>query len=64
MTPSLTAAQAQWVDKTLKSLSLEGAVGQLLCISQFNDSVEYWQGLMGKVPIGAARARSPARAPR
>ena len=55
---SLTAAQTQWVDNTLNSLSLEEAIGQLLCISQFNDSKAYWLPLMEKVPFGAARPRS------
>ena len=58
MLQSLTPRQAQWVDNTLSSLSLEEAVGQLLCISQFNDSRAYWLPLMEKVPFGAARGRS------
>lgn len=58
MISPLTAPQAQWVDKTLNSLSLEEAVGQLICISQYNDSREYWLPLQEKVPFGAARARS------
>ncbi|MAU09414.1 MAG: hypothetical protein CL607_06310 [Anaerolineaceae bacterium] len=58
MLQALTTQQSQWVDKTLSGLSLEEAVGQLLCISQFNDSMDYWLPLMEKVPFGAARARS------
>lgn len=58
MLQPLTAKQAQWVDRTLANLSLEQAVGQLLCISQFNDSRDYWFSLMERVPFGAARARS------
>ena len=58
MLQALTIQQSQWVDKTLSGLSLEEAVGQLLCISQFNDSMDYWLPLMEKVPFGAARARS------
>lgn len=58
MLPPLSPQQAQWVDKTLGRLSLEQAAGQLLCISQFNDSRDYWFRLMEKVPFGAARARA------
>ena len=58
MLQALTSQQTLWVDKTLSSLSLEAAVGQLLNISQFNDSREYWLGLMQKVPFGSARGRS------
>lgn len=58
MLPPLTPEQSRWVDRTLASLSLEQAVGQLLCISQFNDSRDYWFSLLERVPFGAARARS------
>jgi beta-N-acetylhexosaminidase len=58
MLQPLTDIQTQWVDKTLNSLTIEEATGQLLCISQFNDSREYWLPLMEKVPFGAARGRS------
>jgi beta-N-acetylhexosaminidase len=58
MIQPLTEQQAQWVDKTLSTLTLEESVGQLLCISQFNDSREYWLRLMERVPFGAARASS------
>jgi beta-N-acetylhexosaminidase len=58
MLQPLTDQQTSWVDKTLNSLSLEAAVGQLLNISQFNDSREYWLGLMERVPFGSARGRS------
>jgi beta-N-acetylhexosaminidase len=58
MLQTLTDSQILWVDRTLNSLSLEAAVGQLLNISQFNDSREYWLGLMERVPFGSARGRS------
>ena len=58
MLQPLTAAQALWVDRTLAGLSLQSAVGQLLCISQFNDSREYWLPLLERVPFGAVRGRS------
>lgn len=58
MLQPLTNPQMLWVDRTLNSLSLEAAVGQLLNISQFNDSREYWLGLMARVPFGSARGRS------
>lgn len=58
MLQALTTQQTQWVDKTLNGLSLEECAGQLLCISQFNDSMAYWLSLMQKVPFGAARGRS------
>jgi beta-N-acetylhexosaminidase len=58
MTQALTPQQAQWVDKTLNTLSLEQAAAQLLCISQFTDSREYWFRLLERVPIGSMRARA------
>lgn len=58
MLQPLTSKQAQWVDKTVNALTLEESVAQLLCISQFNDSREYWLPLMEKIPFGAARGRS------
>ena len=58
MLQSLTPQQADWVDQTLSNLSLEECVGQLLCISQFTDSREYWLDLIDRIPFGAARASS------
>lgn len=58
MLQSLSPTQTQWVDKTISALTLEESVAQLLCISQFNDSLEYWLPLMEKIPFGAARGRS------
>lgn len=58
MLQALTPKQAQWVDNTVNALSLEESIGQLLCISQFNDSREYWLPLMEKTPFGAVRGRS------
>lgn len=58
MLQPLTSTQAQWVDTTLSSLSLEKCVGQLLSISQFHDDREYWLRLIEKVPFGAARGRA------
>ena len=58
MRQSLTPKQAQWIDNTFKKLSLEESIAQLLCISQFHDSREYWLRLIEKTPVGAARARS------
>jgi beta-N-acetylhexosaminidase len=51
----LTPRQAEWVDKTLGSLSLAQSAAQLLNISQFTDSKEYWRSLIEKMPIGSMR---------
>ena len=58
MIQTLTTRQTQWVDKTLSSLSLGECIAQLLCISQFHDSREYWLRLIEKTPIGSMRARA------
>ncbi|MBI1294692.1 hypothetical protein GC175_07005 [bacterium] len=58
MLQPLTSTQSQWVDRTLAGLTLQAAVGQLLCISQFNDNRDYWLPLLERLPFGAARARS------
>lgn len=58
MLQPLTTQQRQWVDQTLNRLSLEESVGQLLSISQFNDSLDYWLPLLEKIQFGAARGRS------
>ena len=57
MIQPLAASQTQWVDKTLDGLSLEGCIAQLLCISQPQDSKEYWLRLVEHTPIGCMRAR-------
>lgn len=62
MLQPLTPAQREWVDQTLRRLTLEESVGQLLCISQFNDDRDYWLPLLERVPFGAARARSATAA--
>ena len=58
MIQPLTPQQAQWVDSTLNGLSVAECIAQLLCISQFNDSKEYWLRLIEKTPIGSMRARA------
>ncbi|MEZ4836710.1 MAG: hypothetical protein R2873_32750 [Caldilineaceae bacterium] len=57
MLQTLTPEQSQWVDGTLAGLSLEAAVGQLLCISQFNDDRDYWLPCWNVSPL-ARRGRS------
>jgi beta-N-acetylhexosaminidase len=51
----LTPRQAEWVDKTLGRLSLAQCAAQMLNISQFTDSNEYWRSLIERVPIGSMR---------
>ena len=58
MIQKLTDQQAQWVETTLNSLSLEGCVGQLLCISQFRLAKGDWLRLIEEKQIGAMRARA------
>ena len=58
MIQPLSPKQIQWVDQVFGHLSLEAAVGQLLSISQFHASREYWLQLIEKVPIGSMRARA------
>ena len=58
MLQTLTDQQAQWVETTLNRLSLEQCVGQLLCISQGQDSKEYWLRLIEEKQIGSMRART------
>lgn len=62
MLQPLTLQQAQWVDKTLSRLTLPECVGQLLCLSQFHDSREYWLPLLEKIHFGAVRGRSTTAA--
>jgi beta-N-acetylhexosaminidase len=58
MLQKLADQQAQWVDRTLDGLSLEGCVGQLLCISQFRRAKDDWLRLIEEKQIGAMRARA------
>ena len=57
MITPLTAAQAQWVDSTLASLSLEQIVGQLLNVSAPLDLAADWLAFLEKTPAGAMSAR-------
>jgi beta-N-acetylhexosaminidase len=58
MIQMLTDQQAQWVEATLNSLSLEQCIAQLLCVSQGQDSKEYWLRLIEEKQIGCMRART------
>ena len=58
MIQPLTLQQIQWVDTTLRSLSVEQAVAQLLNVSQPMDS-DQWLAFLEKVPVGAMSARVP-----
>lgn len=58
MNQPLTPQQTQWVETTLRKLSLEECLAQLLCISQGESSKEYWLRLIEKTPIGSIRART------
>jgi beta-N-acetylhexosaminidase len=58
MIQPLTDQQAQWVETTLSSLSLEQCIAQLLCVSQPQDSKEYWLRLIEEKQIGCMRART------
>lgn len=57
MITPLTSKQAQWVDKTLASLSLEQTVGQLLNVSAPLDSAADWLAFLESTPAGAMSAR-------
>ncbi|MCB0184835.1 MAG: hypothetical protein KDE31_11250, partial [Caldilineaceae bacterium] len=54
----LTPQQIQWVDTTLRALTVEQAVAQLLNVSQPMDSAQ-WLAFLEKVPVGAMSARVP-----
>jgi len=54
---SLTTDQQQWVDATLKTMTLPQAVGQLLCPMNPRFTTEDWLDLLQKVPIGALSVR-------
>lgn len=57
MRQPLTPQQTEWVDKTLRALSMEQAVGQLLEVSQPLDSADKWLDYLQNVPVGAMSAR-------
>lgn len=57
MLPPLTPTQSQWVESTLRKLSLEESLAQLLCITLQDSSPESWLRLIDKTPIGAMRTR-------
>ena len=59
MIQPLTPQQAQWVDKTLRSLTMEQCVAQLLQVTQPFSSATEWLAFLEKVPIGALSARTP-----
>ena len=59
MIQPLTLQQAQWVDKTLRSLTMEQCVGQLLQVTQPFGTASEWLAFLEKVPIGAMSARTP-----
>jgi beta-N-acetylhexosaminidase len=59
MNQPLTPQQAQWVDKTLRSLTMEQCVAQLLQVTQPYSSADEWLVFLEKVPIGAMTARVP-----
>lgn len=57
MLQPLTPTQAQWVETTLRKLSLEESLAQLLCITLPDGSPASWLRLIEKTPIGALRTR-------
>jgi len=59
MIQPLTPQQAQWVDNTLRSLTMEQCVGQLLQVTQPYTTAAEWLTFLEKVPIGAMTARVP-----
>ncbi len=59
MNQPLTPQQAQWVDKTLHSLTMEQCVGQLLQVTQPFSTATEWLAFLEKVPVGAMSARTP-----
>ena len=59
MNQPLTLQQAEWVDQTLRSLTMEQCVGQLLQVTQPFSSAAEWLDFLEKVPIGAMSARTP-----
>ena len=59
MNQPLTPQQAQWVDNTLRSLTMEQCIAQLLQVTQPFNSADEWRVFLEKVPIGAMTARVP-----
>ena len=60
MLSSLTPDQAQWVERTFRTLSVEQCIGQLLNVSHLPGSVEAWRAFLQKVPAGALSVRMPS----
>lgn len=59
MIQPLSPQQADWVEKTLRSLTMEQCVGQLLQVTQPFSTAAEWLAFVEKVPIGAMSARTP-----
>lgn len=48
----LTPQQQQWVDHTLNSLSLEGAIAQLFNVTRAVEDPAEWLKLIERWPVG------------
>jgi beta-N-acetylhexosaminidase len=48
----LTTMQTQWVERTLRSMSLEECVGHLLCPEDRNYTLDAWKALLDEIPLG------------
>ena len=59
MNQPLPPQQAQWVDQTLRSLTMEQCIAQLLQVTQPFSSATEWLAFLEKLPIGAMTARVP-----
>lgn len=59
MNPPLTPQQSQWVDETLRSLTMEQCIAQLLQVTHPFSSADEWLAFVEKMPIGAMTARVP-----
>lgn len=58
----LTPQQAQWVDKTLNTLSLEQAIAQLFNVSRPVEDPAVWLKLQEQFPFGCLSARTKSAA--
>jgi beta-N-acetylhexosaminidase len=58
----LTVEQQQWVNTTLKAMTLPQCAGQLLCAFSPRFTTDDWLDLLEKVPIGALTVRTASSA--
>ncbi|MCB0088389.1 MAG: hypothetical protein KDE54_10785 [Caldilineaceae bacterium] len=62
MYSTLTAQQAQWVDRTLNGLSLTQAVAQLFNVSRPLEDAAAWLQILDQTPVGCMSVRTKSAA--